>query len=80
VGFAFTQDNKPAILKGEEKFVDAMTMQGRVAIMSSTITLLDGKPTPWGDIPDEGTEIAEIHIDMKRKVVTKITYVTRKDL
>lgn len=64
-----------------EAFIDAIDFQGRVAIMSTTLTILDGKRTPWHDIPDEPhAQLVEVHIDLKRKVVLRIVYRTRKDI
>ncbi len=74
------RDMRTKIVAEPDAFVDAIDFAGRVAIMSSTATILDGKPMPWHDIPDQGTDLVEIHIDLKRKVVLRIVYRTRKEI
>lgn len=65
-----------------EKFLGQLSFNGLpLAVMAPTTeALLDGKPTPYLDIPDESTELVEIHIDLKRRVILKIAYVTKRDI
>ena len=35
------------------------------------------KRTPYGQIPDEGTVLVEIEIDLEARIVTRMVYVTR---
>ena len=62
-----------------EKFLGAFRFGGFLfAVMSTTETVLDGKPTPYQEIPDEGTELIEISFDLERQVVKRMVYVSRK--
>lgn len=64
-----------------ERFLGMLKVGGiPFAVMSTTESVLDGKPTPYVDIPDEGTELVEISIDLRRNVVTRVAYVTRRDM
>ena len=68
--------NRPPDMGG---FVGGINMGGRLAIMDGTVVILDGKPTAWEDVPDDGTELVEITIDVKRRMVIRIVYRTLKD-
>jgi len=68
--------NRPPDMGG---FVGSISMGGRLAIMDGTLVVFDGKPAVWEDVPDEGTELVEITIDVKRRMVIRIVYKTLKD-
>lgn len=73
----------PKTPPAREVFLGALRIGGEgpvFAVMSSTESLLDGKPIRYNDIPDEGTELVEITIDMKRRVVLKVCYVRLKEI
>ena len=67
-------------VKSPEKFLGTIHIGDRgFAVMSSTESILDGKPVPYLKIPDEDTELIEITIDMERRVIKKVVYRTVKD-
>jgi hypothetical protein len=63
-----------------ETFLGTVTIGERtVAVMSRTESVFDAKPVLFLDIPDEGTELISITIDLRRRVATRVVYATRKD-
>lgn len=71
----------PTVRAEPEKFLGTLKVGGiPFAVMSTTESLLDGKPTPYIEIPDENTELVEVTIDLRRNVVRRVIYVTRRDI
>lgn len=51
-----------------------------VTLYSKNSRAADAVPTPYHDIPDEDTELVEIGIDIRRRVILKMVYITRKEI
>lgn len=51
----------------------------RFGVTTLTVTTLDGVATPYLDIPDESTELVEISLDLKRKWVLRMVYITKRE-
>lgn len=48
-------------------------------VLASTECYLDGKRTPYFEIPDDTTELVEIAFDPRKRVVRRMVYVTREE-
>lgn len=79
----------PVAVAHTEKYLGQFSLNGiPLAVMfpttqtfySKTSNLGDAQPTPYFDIPDEDTELVEIAIDLRRRVVLKMVYVTKKEI
>lgn len=64
----------------EEVFLGTLSInEVSFAVMSSTEVTLDGKRVPYLDVPDEGVELREVSINLKRRVYTRLVYVTKRE-
>ena len=78
----------PVVVAPIEVFLGQFSLNGLpLAVMSTTQTFYskssnpaNALPTPYAEIPDEDTELIEIGIDLRRRVVLKMVYVTKKEL
>lgn len=63
------------------KFLGMLRIGGSAFVVTSrTESFLDGKPKPYMDIPDDGTELEEITLDMKKVFVIKVKYRTNREI